>query len=289
MNKTAALAGKLLRTASDNPSLAPVLMPKVARLMKQGQAVETTIHDASADKQAGRDTAAFAAWAIARDKKYSLNECQAVLDRLKVPFIALADRKAPKRGPLAVGETVSPDAYSNTNEANADACKKYHKQYGEVEHIDRDGIAVRFDDRKLIRFEGDNKPGKSLGIGRATRPSVVTERSEGRAAIEVIYISDKNAKPPTKSQIMQVQDYVDKGLLKGEKRNRSYYSGLALKQAEGKNGYYFTVFAQGRDTFPRSVNPKKGTVLYIGRLGGRPGGWKAEYEKMMAVAGGEGE
>ena len=113
---------------------------------------------------------------------------------------------------------------------------------------------------------------------------MVTERSGGRAAIEVIYISDKNAKPPTKSQILTVQEYVDKGLLKGEKRNRSYYSGLALKQAEGKNGYYFTVFAQGRDTYPRSINPKKGTVLYIGRLGGRPGGWKGEYEKMMAEA-----
>ena len=237
----------------------------------------------ASDKFAGKDTAAFAAWAIARGKKYTPDECRRVLDRLKVPFIAQSERKAPKRGPLAVGETVSPDMYNNNNEMNADACKKYHKQYGEVEHIDRDGIAVRFDDGKLVRFEGDNKPGKSLGIGRATRPSVVSERQVGKAAIEVIYLSDKNAKPPTKSQTMAVLEYVQKGELKGEKRNRSYYSGLALKQAENKAGQmYFTVFAQGRDTFPRSINPVKGTVLYIGRLGGRPGGWKADYEKMLA-------
>ena len=236
----------------------------------------------ASDKFAGKDTAAFAAWAVARGKKYTPDECRRVLDRLKVPFIAQAERKAPKRGPLSIGETVSPDAYNNSNEMNADACKRYHKQYGEVEHIDSDGIAVRFDDGKLVRFEGDNKPGKSLGIGRATRPSVVEERPVGKAAIEVIYISDKNAKPPTKSQTQAVLDYVERGEVKGEKRSRVYYSGLALKQAENKaNQFYFTVFAQGRDTFPRSLNPEKGTVLYIGRLGGRPGGWKKEYEDML--------
>lgn len=286
MNKTAALAGKLLRTASEHPEAAKKIMPKVARLLKQGHPVQTTLHDA-ADKMAGKETADFAAWAIARGKKYSPQECQAVLDRLKVPFIALEERVAPKRGPLNVGETVSPDAHSNTNEANSDACKKYHHQYGQVEKVERDAVAVRFDDNRLVRFEGENKPGKSLGIGRATRPSVVNERPAGRAAVEVIYLSDKNAPAPSKSQIQTVLDYVEKGEAKGEKRNRSYYSGLALKQAEGKKGYYFTIFAQGRDTFPRSINPKKGTVLYIGRLGGRPGGWQGEFAKMTEGLEGE--
>jgi hypothetical protein len=283
MNKKAALAGKLIRTASENPAVAKEAMKKAAALLKQGHPVQATLHE-SADKQAGPDTAAFAAWAIARGKVYSENECKAMLDRLGVPFVELEERAAPKRGPLAVGETVSPDAYNNSNEQNVDACKKYHKQFGEVEKVDKDGIAVRFDDNKLVRFYGENKPGKALGLGRATRPSVVESRPSGRAAIEVIYISDKNAKPPTKSQIQQVLDYVEKGELKGESRNKSYYTGLALKQAEGKSGYYFTVFSQQRDKFPRSMNPKKGDVLYIGRLGGRPGGWKAEYEKMMAEA-----
>lgn len=282
MNKTAALARKLLDLASENPRVAKLASQKVSALLKQGHPVPVT-HE-SAYKTAGPETAAFAAWAVARDKKYTENECRAVLDRLKIPMIE-AEAAAPRRsGPLAIGETVSPDQYTNTNEANVDACKKYHKEYGEVEHVDATGVAVRFDDNRLVRFEGPNKPGKALGIGRATRPSVVDQRSEGRALIEVIYISDKNAAPPSKSRIMQVQDYVDRGEIRGEERSRVYYSGLGLRQAEGQAGYYFTLFAQGRDTFPRSINPKKGTVLYLGRVGGRPGGWMAEYEAMMAKA-----
>lgn len=284
MNKTAALAEKLLRMAADAPESAKVLMPKVAALLKQGAPVHATLHEGSVDKLAGPDTAAFAAWAIARGKTYSVQDCATMLDRLKVPMIELEDRVVPKRGPLKEGETVSPNAHMNVNEANVDACRKYHKEHGEVEKVDSDGVAVRFDDGRLIRFEGENKPGKFLGIGRSTRPSVVSQRSHGRAAIELVYISDKNAKPPGKARIQEVQDYVDKGELKGEKRNRSYYSGLALKQAMGKAGYYFTLFTQGRDKFLRSINPKKGTVLYIGRLGGRPGGWRAEYEAQMAAA-----
>jgi len=285
MNKTAALAGKLLDAATD-PKLANQVMPKVARLLKQGHPVQATVHESSktaeADKQAMAQ-AAFAAWAIARGKTYTENECKAMLDRLGVPFVTAEEGKAKRKsGPLAVGETVYPDRNQNTNEQNSDACRKYHLQIGQVEKVERDGVAVRFEDNRLVRFEGGNTPGKDIGLYRGTPANVVEQRPTGKAAVEIVYISDKNAKPPTKTQVEQVLDYVEKGEARGESRNKAYYTGLALKQSEGKNGYYFTIFSQQRDRFPRSINPRKGTVLYIGRLGGRPGGWMKEYEKMVA-------
>lgn len=281
MNKTAALAGKLLDAAAGNSKLRTQVMPKVARLLKQGHPVQATLHESH--KEAAEDTAAFAAWAIMRGKEYTEQECRAMLDRLGVPFVTAEEGKAKRKsGPLDVGETVYPDRNQNTNEQNSEACAKYHLMLGQVEKVEKDGVAVRFEDNKLIRFEGGNTPGKEIGLYRGTPANVVEERPTGRAAIEVVYISDKNAKPPTKTQREQVLDYVEKGEARGENRNKSYYTGLALKQSEGANGYYFTVFSQQRDKFPRAMNPKKGTVLYIGRLGGRPGGWKAEYEKMMA-------
>jgi hypothetical protein len=283
MNKSAALAKKLLQAAAEHPAAAPKIMPKVARLLKHGQAVEATLHEAM-DKEAG-DGHKFALWAIARGKKYTPGEAQAVVDRLKVPFISQAERTPSKRGPFQVGETVSVDKYNNNNEANSDACSRYHQQFGEVEKLESDAVIVRFDDNKLIRFEGPNKPGKSLGMGRGTRPSVVTERARGRAMIEVVYISDKKAKPPGKGRIEQIREYVTKGELRGEKRHQSFYTGLCLKQAENKAGqWYCTLFSQQRMKFPMSVNPQKGTLFYIGRLGGRPGAWEAEYESLMAEA-----
>jgi len=59
-----------------------------------------------------------------------------------------------------------------------------------------------------------------------------------------------------------------------------YYSGYVGKFTYNKEGeMYFTMSMQGRDT-PTTINPSKGKLLYIGIAGKRPGGWKAEAEKL---------
>ena len=261
---------------------------KIARLVKVGGPVLAKLHEA-AEKEASADAADFAAWAILRDKKYSASEARNALDRLRVPYVSAEDAPKAKRGPFKIGETVTADKHNNADEANVDACEQYHQQFGQVEKIESDAVIIRFDDNKLIRFEGPNKPGKTLGIGRGTRPSAVSQATSGRAMIEVVYISQKNAKPPSKSQVEAVLEYVAKGEERGDKRSRSYYSGMCSKQGENKKDktYFFTVWAQQRERFPRSINPQKGTLLYLGRLGGRPGGWKGEYEAMLSKSTGK--
>lgn len=284
MNKTASsLLRKMMRTASEDPAARQGLLPRIARLLKVGGPVPARLSTPT-PKAAGVDTAAFAAWAIMRNKVYTEAEVRAVLDRLQVPFSVAAEKTPPKRGPLQVGESVYADKYKNTNEMNTDICARYHLQMGQVEKVEADAVIVRFEDNRLVRFEGGNKAGRDIGLYRGIPATVVEQRPTGRAAIEVVYISDKNAKAPSKTSVEQVLAYVEAGELKGEKRNKSYFSGLCLKQSEGEKGYYFTIFSQQRDRFPRSMNPKLGTLLYVGRLGGRPGGWKAEFDAMLAKA-----
>jgi hypothetical protein len=55
--------------------------------------------------------------------------------------------------------------------------------------------------------------------------------------------------------------------------------------AHGQGGFYFSFFPTQRSTpiagaHPRSVNPQKGDLYYIGVLGHRPGGWQQDLEKM---------
>lgn len=227
------------------------------------------------------DTEQFVAWAVMKADRLDKNECKKMLDKIGVPFQESTDIKV-TRGPLAKGETVRCDAKKNTNQENVDECGKRDGQIGTVVDVDENAVVVEFTDglrsTGIERFDGRDA-GATTGLYRHTQAY-----ENGTSAVEVVYIKDENGAPPSKDRIDQINEYVERGTAKGENRSRIYYTGIALKQAEGKNGYYFTVFAQQRDTYPTSLNPTKGRVLYIGRLGKRPGGWKSEYAKMLAEA-----
>ena len=274
---------QLIRLAHEHPQLRDHLMPVI-----QDYGQEPHVRLASVVKNAfSEETEQFVAWCIMKNDHWDKSECQRALDKLKVPM--QEEGVVQTRGPLEKGEMVECKAAKNTNPKNTDTCEQFDGKIGSVTDVDGDALVVTFTDGVRNfgtgRFEG-KQSGATTGLYRHT-PSDAGGANE-RAMVEVIYISDKNAKPPSAERIEQIQEYVDKGTASGESRSRIYYSGNPLKQAMGKNGYYFTVFSAQRDQYPTSINPAKGDVLYIGRMGGRPGGWKNEFAKMMAASeGGE--
>lgn len=273
----------LIALANENPQLRAELMPLI-----QEQTVDPSVRLASVVKKAfNEESEQFVAWCIMKDEKWDKNECQRILEKLGVPM--QEEGVVQTRGPLEKGEMVECKAAKNTNAKNTEVCEQYDGKTGHVIDIDGDALIIEFDGDGLHnfgkgRFEGKTS-GSTTGLYRYT-PSDAGGANT-RSLVEVVYISDKNAKPPAKDRIDQIQKYVDKGDEAGESRSRIYYSGNPLKQAMGKNGYYFTVFSQQRDQYPTSINPSKGQVLYVGRMGGRPGGWKNEFAKMVAEGTGD--
>lgn len=271
----------LIALANEHPQLRAELMPLI-----QDQTVEPSTRLASAVKKAfSEESEQFVAWCIMKNDTWDKNECQRILERLGVPM--QEEGVTQTRGPLEKGEMVECKAAKNTNAKNTDVCEQFDGKTGHVIDVDGDALVVEFTDGVRNfgqgRFEG-KASGSTTGLYRYT-PSDAGGANQ-RAMVEVIYISDKNAKPPSKDRIDMIQEYVDKGTAAGESRSRIYYSGNPLKQAMGKNGYYFTVFSAQRDQYPTSINPAKGQVLYVGRMGGRPGGWKNEFAKMIAEGSG---
>lgn len=270
--------GELIKLAHDYPQLRDHLMPVIT-----DHVTPPSVRLASVVKKAySEETEQFVAWCVMKNDNWDKNECMRIMDKLHVPMHEEGTAQV-ARGPLAKGEMVMCKAPKNTNPKNTEECEKWDGKVGNVVDIDGDALVIEFTDGLSTigrgRFEG-KESGSKTGLYRHT-PSDAGGSNE-RAMIEVIYVSNKAAKPPSPERTEQIQDYVDKGTAAGESRSRIYYSGNPLKQAVGKNGYYFTVFAAQRDQFPTSINPQKGDVLYIGRLGARPGGWKNEFAKMLA-------
>lgn len=263
----------LRKMASDFPDMRAELLPIIQNHTPASERYAHLVKQAF-----NEESEQFVAWCIMKDDKWSRDECQRFLDRIGVPFIETLD--APKRGPLEKGEQVKCNAITNTNAKNTDTCRTFDNQVGMVIDVDKDFLIVEFESGKKARFEGITS-GKDTGLGRYKATSAETDR---RASIELVYISDKDAKPPSKLTVQRVQEYLDKGSAGGEVRSDIYHVGIATVQtiSKGDNQYFvkYTDMTRGRDY--RSFNPVKGQVLYLGTLGHRPGGWKNEFAKMIA-------
>lgn len=228
------------------------------------------------------ESTAFVTWVLAENKKWTVADVQRCLDKIGVP---MSENTEQKRGPLEKGEIVRPDKLKNKNPMNVEECEQYHEQFGTVTDVESGFVIVEFMGHNTkVRFEG-NTSGQDTGI---YRQSSAQEGRPSRAMVEIVYIKDPASAPPPKSRVEQLREYVEKGLAAGESRFDVYYSGEPIKQAEGKNGYYFSVTTQQRAAFPTSFNPLKGSVLYIGVMGKRPGGWKQDLaDRMKKEEGGE--
>lgn len=261
------LRTKLIKLAYSNPKIRPHILPILKVAFKP-------------------ESEEFVDWVQLRAKKYSENEVQQVLERLGVPAVLAVEKKS---GPFSLGEQIIVDMNVNTNEMNVDACKEFHRQTGRIVDIGAIGkgtYSVEMDhDRKTVLFHG-KKPGKDTGLNRYTPPGAGMAPGTGaRVNVEVVYLKDPNAKPTTKTQREIIDEYIGKGLVRGEMREDIYYSGPAKYMTNNKEGQmYFLMDAIQRPGHPTNINPTKGTVLYIGGMGKRPGGWKSELEQMVAQA-----
>jgi hypothetical protein len=235
-----------------------------------------------------QESADFVEWALLNKDRVTAAEAQRLLERMGLEIQEPpAPGAGPKRGPLDMGEQVHVEKSKNTNSLNVDACEKWDDHVGTIHEVKPDFVVVQFEQGDRIQFMG-NDSGAKTGLYRWT-PSVAADKP-GRGVIEIVYVSDKTAPPPSTQQIEMVQDYVARGLATGESRVDVYYTGLPLKMAHGKDGFYFTFFPTQRLTplagaHPRSVNPAKGKLFYMGILGKRPGGWENDLAKKRAQLG----
>lgn len=243
----------------------------------------------SIDRKAFTDESAdFVQWCLMKKDRVSASGAERFLEKLGLEKQIAVPGAGPKRGPLELGELVRVDKTKNTDSANVDACEKYHDHVGNIFDVNPGNVVVQFPNHERVQFIG-NTSGASTGLYRHS-PAEMADKP-GRAVIEVVYVSDKTAPPPSADRIEMVREYVEKGLATGESRVDIYYTGLPFKMADGKSGFYFSFFPTQRSTpisgaYPRSINPTKGDLYYLGVLGHRPGGWKAEYEKMVGAPAG---
>jgi len=236
----------------------------------------------------------FVEWVLLRNDRLTPQECQRFLEKAGLELRENVEVKSGvfqvgvKSGAFQVGEMVRVDKTKNANPHNIDACEKWHDNAGTIYDVNPDSYVVQFPNGERVQFMG-RKPGTDTGLYRHT-PATVADKP-GRQAIELVYISDQNAPPPSKSDIELVQKYVEAGTARGEKRYDIYYSGLPASMGISKEGqFYFKVFTAQRSSpnvgdFPRTFNPTKGKVLYLGFLNRRPGGWENDLAKMRAQAG----
>lgn len=230
---------------------------------------------ASRQVSAAKDTAAFVTWALKTQDRISPDYVFKFLDRIGVPELTPSTNR---RGqPFQVGEMVEVQVSKAPGHLQ-DILAPYDLRKGTIREVDGADVVVAFNaGSDIIRVPGGAEAGAKSGLYRTS-----VAGSDAGPHVEVVYVADKTA-TPTELSLMVVQQYVEKGLASGEERSPNYYTGYCRGYATGKDGTrFFGLFAQQRDGRPRTLNPSKGEVLYIGLIGRRPGNWKNEYEDLVA-------
>lgn len=246
-------------------------------------------------KAVSSETESFVQWVLATKTPMNPGQVQRFLEQKlgRTPTEA-SDSPASKKktGPLEKGETVQVNSYKNTNPLNVDACKTYHNRIGFIDDVGSDGVTVAFykgdsDNPSDIpsgdkQFFSGKTSGKDSGLYRWTsRPQYQERAVEKRIGFELVYFAEKPNLD--RRSLEQIQEYVERGMAKGESRDRAYLTGQVGTFAFNKSGeMYFGFMAQQRDR-PTSINPSKGQLLYIGVLGQRPSGWVQDWEERLAV------
>ena len=236
------------------------------------------------------DTEDFVEWVLATQSPMSESEMVRFLESKlgrtpdPAPAKGQSGRKSPTT-PLAVGEKVSVDRTKNTNTLNVDSCEQYHNRVGQIADVVKDGVVVQFYRGNMDSWSDELTAEKQLfngfqsgaksGLYRWTPKSAYADAHvDARILFEAVYL--RGGTTVDVRRMEQIEDYVDKGTLRGESRSTVYYTGLIGKFAENQSGeVYFGLVAQQRDT-PTFINPKKGRLLYLGVAGKRPGGWAEE-------------
>ncbi len=295
------LRAELVKLAFDNPDLREDILPLVqdgfdiadVEDIRAERVLTAMFGGAMGDKVGyNEETARFVAWAVNRSKKYDKSGTEKLVEQLsgKAPLVPPAVSTA-KRGPLQKGEMVKLDKYKCANEANQDICDSHNyadrEEYGVIERIDGgDCLVQMFDKRKrkvggVIRLEG-NKSGKSTGMYRHTPMARIGTTERSGTLLEVVYQSSGDSAPNMTDQQAFAQ-YIRNGVKEGESRESIYFTGRLLKFAYNKKGGIYFVMQADQRSRPVSINPEKGTLLYVGKQGGRPGAYKSALKDDMKM------
>ena len=299
-NQNKALRADLVKLAYENPELREELLPLISGDIDiedaRAERVLTAMFGGEMGDKVGynEETARFVAWAVNRNKKYDKSGVESTVEKLsgKAPLEPPAKGASKsKRGPLQVGEMVKLDKYKCSNEANKDICESHNyadrEEYGVVTRIDGgDTLLQMFDKRKrkiggVIRLDG-NKSGKSTGMYRHTPMARIGTTERRGTLLEVVYIGSGD-NPPNMSDQQSFAQYIRNGVKEGENRESIYFTGRLLKFAfNQKGGIYFVMQADQRSR-PVSINPEKGTLLYVSKQGSRPAAYKSDLHDSMKM------
>ena len=186
------------------------------------------------------------------------------------------------------GDRVKVDAAKHKDTTTVATYAEYDKKLGTVVRVDGLDALVKLDSgpSEPVRFK-DALKRSGTGLFKYTPPFTI----EGSAAIEMVYLADPENVVKDEQRLV-VEQYLGKA--RGtEQRSANYYTGhLFNAQLNQSNQLYFRMFPQQRMTIdpeggfqPRSFNPAKGKVLYIGLLNRRPAGWERELEDLRVRQG----
>lgn len=232
-----------------------------------------------------KETEEFARWVFSTQGPMSPGEVEAFVKRQL--GIKTSPPKKKRTGPRYQRGDQVEIKFAKHKDAKSDPgpYKRFDGKIGtvtEVNESDKSCMVAFKGEPAPVRFEGALKT-RGVGIYKYTAPYTL----QGSAKIEMIYVAGGK---PTEDAKLVVDAYVSRG---GEKQQRSgnYYTGHVVMASVGGNGYYFRAFPQQRVEMgteggfrPRTFNPSKGQVLYVGLFGKRPSNWKRELEKLDKMA-----
>lgn len=288
MQKTAAevtLVKKLIRIAYEQPSERPALLPKIASLLKHGHPVEAGM--AEIDKVAiAKETSDFVEWVVNTHDAMSPQEVEHFVNsQLGVETAPPGEAGAPKGPRFKHGDMVVIRADKHPVGEDKAIYDKFDGKVGTVTETEGLDVLVAFKGEPApVRMSNGMKP-RGVGIYKYTPPFDLPEKNK----VEMVYFADPTA-TISDDQKVTVEKYMGKGQ-PGEKRSANYYTGFVGTAAKGANGFYFKMTPQqrvdpnseGGNQF-RAFNPAKGRLLYIGKPGKRPQGWKEALKAMQEQA-----
>ncbi|OHD25097.1 MAG: hypothetical protein A2Y38_02835 [Spirochaetes bacterium GWB1_59_5] len=267
----ASLLEKLTRAAQAQPN-----NPRIAAVLeKLGAQDKVAITEGTEE---------FIRWALTTQAPMSPTEVEAFVTRtLGVP-LSLPVKKRPGDRYRKGDQVEIIVAKHKDRGSDIGPYQLHNGKIGTVVETDGMDVLVAFKGEPApVRFGNGLKP-QGVGIYKYVEPQDVP----GSAKIEMIYLADPTSKS-SEDQKATVEVYLGRG--RGvEKRSANYYTGyvvLATTSAEGQ--FYFRGYPQQRmrvdpkaegGYMPRTFNPSKGKVLYLGLFGKQPANWEAELAKL---------
>jgi hypothetical protein len=230
------------------------------------------------DKLAAADSGDFARWVLSNySDPIPESEARSFIES-KLGLEIKPPRK-PRGGPrFQKGDEVVIKKDKHKNAETMEVYAEFNGKVGEVIDTDSTGATVKFKSGGEGVFPDAQKL-RGVGIYKYTPPFVM----QGSPALEMVYLAEE--KEIRDEQKVIVDRYLSNG--KTQTRSGNYYSGYAFTASVNQGGQvYFSVFPQQRvevdpesesGFLPRSFNPTKGQVLYMGLLGKRPVGWKDQW------------